>query len=286
MQLIQPSISLKLFAEGIKCLHDPNWTGMYLYDQLKQHVRGRVEPVDLLRKPLEKGLAYYIGLWIFDEFFSEIHVEDLHGEYKWWFLSDFFELLQFHNTPDSTELNQLKDEINRIDKLFVDDEEEYFNYLDSDEGNDFLLNLYSSCSVRYKKELELLRPLYAEEFSDRILHDRQLCFYIAQLIVEIGFDGDDNDTGPKKWINREYWPERVKAILKSRDRGKCSNCLSDLNIELEAPVHIDHMVPLAKGGCNDIVNLQILCDKCNQSKSANFIDVPSSIPRYIKRKSA
>lgn len=286
MHQIQPSISLKVFAEGIKCLHDPNWTGMYLYGEIKQHVRGRVEPVNLLRKPLEKGIAYYLGLWIFDEFFSEVHAEYLHGEYKWWFLNDFLELLKFHSLPRSTEMENLEKEIEKIDNLFVTEEDEYYDYLDSKEGNKLLLNLYKACTARYEKDIKLIRPHYAEEFSDRILHDRQLCFYISQLLVEIGFDGDDGETGPKQWVSREYWPERVKAILKSRDRGKCTNCMSDLTMELEAPIHIDHMIPIAKGGCNDIVNLQILCDKCNQSKSAKFMDVPSSIPRYIKRKSA
>ena len=285
MQKVQSSISLKLFAEGIKYLQDPNWTGMYLYDQLKQHVRRRIEPFELLRKPLEKGLAYYLGLWVFDDFFSETHAEDLHGEYKSWFLSDFYELMKFHDFTESIYMENLGNELTRIDKLYSDDEDEYYDYLDSDEGNSALLKIFNDCIEEYSKNIELLRSSYAEEFSDRMLHDRQLCFYMSQLLVEIGFNGDDDDTGPKQWVTREYWPERVKAILKSRDRGKCSNCMSDLTMELEAPIHIDHMVPISKGGCNDIVNLQILCDNCNQSKSANFVDVPSSIPKYIKRRS-
>lgn len=64
----------------------------------------------------------------------------------------------------------------------------------------------------------------------------------------------------KKWVERESWPTRVKDILKARDRGKCANCSKDLTMELEAPMHIDHMISISKGGCNDMVNLQLLCE--------------------------
>ena len=34
-----------------------------------------------------------------------------------------------------------------------------------------------------------MRALYAPEIADRILHDRQLCSFIADTIMDIGFDG-------------------------------------------------------------------------------------------------
>ncbi len=37
-------IDLRLFAHGLSLLHDPNWTGLTLYDHIKQCLKGREEP--------------------------------------------------------------------------------------------------------------------------------------------------------------------------------------------------------------------------------------------------
>ena len=58
---IKTSIALKLHAYGLTQLHDPNWTGMELFDRLKQHVRGRQDPTTLLFKTLRNGLLYHLA---------------------------------------------------------------------------------------------------------------------------------------------------------------------------------------------------------------------------------
>ena len=47
-------------------------------------------------------------------------------------------------------------------------------------------------------------------------------------------------------------------------RGKCACC----NVSIKDKYHIDHVIPLAAGGSNDRLNLQLLCPTCNLSKSA------------------
>lgn len=57
--------------------------------------------------------------------------------------------------------------------------------------------------------------------------------------------------------------EDVLAILKAQG-GKCAYCRTGL----KSKYHVDHILALSKGGSNDRSNLQILCQPCNQSKSA------------------
>ena len=42
--------------------------------------------------------------------------------------------------------------------------------------------------------------------------------------------------------------------------------------ECESNYHIDHVLPISKGGNNNYDNLQILCTKCNLQKSIKIVD--------------
>jgi len=60
--------------------------------------------------------------------------------------------------------------------------------------------------------------------------------------------------------------DRRWTVLK-RDNYRCTKCgaspSNDHNVELE----VDHITPAAKGGGNELGNLQTLCRKCNQGKT-------------------
>lgn len=49
-------------------------------------------------------------------------------------------------------------------------------------------------------------------------------------------------------------------------RCKCANCAASLKLGY----HIDHRVPISRGGRNDRNNLELLCPTCNVKKSAKL----------------
>jgi len=55
--------------------------------------------------------------------------------------------------------------------------------------------------------------------------------------------------------------QTTKKIVFTRDGGRCQCCGSSDNIEY------DHIIPFSCGGQGTVSNIQLLCQKCNRSKS-------------------
>ena len=61
----------------------------------------------------------------------------------------------------------------------------------------------------------------------------------------------------------------MDKILK-RDDFKCQKC--GISAKDGAKLHVDHIIPVSKGGKTTMDNLQTLCWKCNRSKSDKLIN--------------
>lgn len=74
----------------------------------------------------------------------------------------------------------------------------------------------------------------------------------------------DNWTKEPHITRREYYNMRETLLdaLIERDGFHCKKCSSTENMT------IDHIVPIAKGGKNELSNLQLLCKSCNSRKGA------------------
>ena len=57
--------------------------------------------------------------------------------------------------------------------------------------------------------------------------------------------------------------DNVKRLLYGLQEGYCIGCADGISYH---NVHVDHVVPLSKGGSNDTWNLQLLCGYCNSKK--------------------
>ncbi|MFF3642446.1 HNH endonuclease [Streptomyces sp. NPDC002564] len=80
--------------------------------------------------------------------------------------------------------------------------------------------------------------------------------------------------GELKRVRPPVWARRAVFY---RDRGRCTGCRVNLSglIDTFDVANYDHMIPLARGGLNDVTNLQLLCEKCNTSKG-DRIRIPSN----------
>lgn len=83
-------------------------------------------------------------------------------------------------------------------------------------------------------------------------------------------------------LKRVHIPQFVKDAVYFRDRGECRSCKKAIDRQI-SPYHkecFDHIVPLARGGANDISNIQLLCVPCNSEKSDKYWPVSDFYQRH------
>lgn len=71
---------------------------------------------------------------------------------------------------------------------------------------------------------------------------------------------------------RALMTKKLRESIKRRDNFTCCNCGNSTHTEPNLLLEIDHIVPVAKGGCTVEENLQTLCWKCNRAKSDKIVN--------------
>ena len=79
---------------------------------------------------------------------------------------------------------------------------------------------------------------------------KKLCLILSLILFSVG-----------SFAQSRYVSETTKKIVFTRDGGMCQCCGSSENLEY------DHISPYSCGGSSDVSNIQLLCLKCNRSKS-------------------
>jgi 5-methylcytosine-specific restriction endonuclease McrA len=69
----------------------------------------------------------------------------------------------------------------------------------------------------------------------------------------------------KRGNGGSYTQDQIDSLLQKQN-GRCAN--SACRKAFRKKYEIDHILPLSKGGSNDITNIQLLCRPCNRRKSA------------------
>jgi hypothetical protein len=284
--------TLRLYGHVLTCLRDNNFAGLDLFYRVKDCWKRRDTPNDLLLRPLERGLSVKVGEWCFETMFDidwksesmkKPYYKQLGKEELLWFLDDTAQAARLSGFfAEDALVTAIATRVNEIDALLASDEGAYYDQVEG-VGRRDLIRMFLQLCRGHRMPLLSMGQIYAYEIGDRILHDRELCHFIAQTVMDIGFNGETDEGMRLQWVERERWPSRVKEILRSRDRGKCAACGVDIVQELREEGHIDHMFPLARGGCNDLVNLQVLCSRCNGKKLDRDETATTSVPKYVRR---
>lgn len=97
------------------------------------------------------------------------------------------------------------------------------------------------------------------DFRGECIHKSKSLIKAEVLLEELALH---NEFLSKLGYNkREAIKTKIKSEVLKRDNYECKKCGSKNNL------HIDHIIPVTKGGKNLLNNLQVLCQQCNISKS-------------------
>lgn len=121
---------------------------------------------------------------------------------------------------------------------------------------------------RQPKYHEVVKPL--SKFSVGTYEKRYGTFYNALIAFVNAMNGEISEEKrllEKGLDNPRSINYRLRFKIMQRDNFKCQMCGASPAINSGTILHIDHIVPCAKGGRATIDNLQTLCDKCNLGKS-------------------
>lgn len=110
---------------------------------------------------------------------------------------------------------------------------------------------------------------------DKYLHPKHVCARYCTFPIypfeAIRLFKSENDiiVSNKFGLNRSAIPFKIKLSIFNRDNFRCKICGQT---NKETVLHVDHIVPLSKGGSNEEFNLQTLCKECNIGKRDHSLE--------------
>ena len=117
----------------------------------------------------------------------------------------------------------------------------------------------------------------AHESGDLVLHDGELLTPEQKIQAERRLEEQRRQEEEKRRREEERmnrprrrgWSSQERAaivdVLYKKQQGRCLACRRKVS---KLDFHIDHKVPLAQGGTDELRNQQLLCGPCNTSKGA------------------
>lgn len=117
--------------------------------------------------------------------------------------------------------------------------------------------------IRRKAKAKRTQAVYAEWYRVNADKKRAYCREYQKSNPEVFKAKNARRKALTLQASGSHTAAQIRGLYK-RQRGRCACC----RVELASKYHADHIEPLARGGSNDITNIQLLCQTCNLSKHA------------------
>jgi len=127
--------------------------------------------------------------------------------------------------------------------------------------------VFTRSQTRYK-QVNYQKSAYAvDNVEKNVVVSTKELLIIKEKLSKIGYETTLEKYNSKE--QRKLMTKDLKDKIKIRDNYTCQLCGKYMPDEVG--LHIDHIVPIKKGGKSVESNLQVLCDKCNSKKSTNIM---------------
>lgn len=124
------------------------------------------------------------------------------------------------------------------------------------------IELRPICSTSFLSQASYLSP------QGRKYYEKELLF--TQSEMESIYQQTIKRIQEKAWFVQQVKNERLKMTdslrydILHRDNFKCQICGASASDGVK--LHVDHIIPISKGGKTEMSNLRTLCDRCNFGK--------------------
>lgn len=137
---------------------------------------------------------------------------------------------------------------------------QYQKSLDDNEAYNFYLTREQT---RYKQINYIRTPYKVEQTVNSFSCDYKFLFNRNEQLKAINYECTIKEYNSKN--QRKLMTKELRQQIINRDKYTCQLC--GRYMPDEVGLHIDHIVSISKGGKTVPSNLQVLCSKCNGSKS-------------------
>lgn len=128
----------------------------------------------------------------------------------------------------------------------------------------------------HKEEIRLYKKAYREKHRDRLNAESRV-YRLANLdrIRERKLEWQRANPdmvraakARRRCVGNDGFTAENVAALYAEQRGLCAYCQISLDSQ---PYHVDHVIPLCKGGGNGVDNICLACPSCNLSNAGQAV---------------